>query len=90
MTAFLIGKLKIGTGMQQLVTGFVTRKGGLRVVEPVFIQVRQAVGTTYDQNPNTVAFLRFTVEDLKADGFVRTSLRHSGRSYILIAPHCPN
>ncbi|WP_229861178.1 hypothetical protein [Streptomyces litmocidini] len=44
------------------------------------------MGTTVGRRPGTVAFLRDTVEELKANGSVAESLRRSGQEAGLPAP----
>ncbi len=46
----------------------------------------QAVGTTRSRRPETVEFLRATVEELKASGFVSSSLARSGQGDAAVAP----
>jgi polar amino acid transport system substrate-binding protein len=46
----------------------------------------KAVGTTKNRAPDTVNFLRRTVDELKASGFVATSLARSGQASATVAP----
>jgi polar amino acid transport system substrate-binding protein len=78
--------LEAGAGIRQPVTAFVEAHPGLRLVEERFMQIRQAVGTTTARRPETVAFLREAVEDLKVSGFVLESLRRSGQPDATVAP----
>ena len=48
--------------------------------------IRQAVGTTRSRRPETVAFLRDLVEELKAGGFVADALRRADQSDATVAP----
>ena len=59
---------------------------GLRVLEPHFMEIRQAVGTPKDRHDDTVRWLGDTIEELKASGFVATALDRSGRSDAVVAP----
>ena len=55
-------------------------------VDGAFMQIRQAVGTTRARLPETVAFLRDLVEELKASGFVADALERSGQRREVAAP----
>ncbi|MCF3124474.1 transporter substrate-binding domain-containing protein [Streptomyces arenae] len=78
--------LDVAAGIRQPLTEYVAAHPDLRLVEDRFMQIRQAVGTTKDRAPETVAFLRELVEELKATGFVARALRRSGKSETLTAP----
>ncbi|MFM9371433.1 transporter substrate-binding domain-containing protein [Streptomyces sp. Da 82-17] len=83
---FVADGLEAGAGIRQPMTEYVAAHPGLRLIEGRFMQIRQAVGTTRDRRPETVAFLRDLVEELKASGFVRAALERSGRPGDLVAP----
>jgi polar amino acid transport system substrate-binding protein len=85
-TVFAEQGLDVAAGIRQPVTDFVAATPGLRVVEPRFMEIRQAVGTTRTRRDETVAHLREFVEELKADGFIAESLRRSGRRDAVVAP----
>ncbi|MEV5981467.1 transporter substrate-binding domain-containing protein [Streptomyces sp. NPDC052114] len=78
--------LDVAAGIRQPLTQYVASHPELRLIEDRFMQIRQAVGTTKDRAPETVAFLRGLVEELKATGFVARALRRSGKSETLTAP----
>ncbi|MFI5665502.1 transporter substrate-binding domain-containing protein [Streptomyces sp. NPDC051704] len=78
--------LEAGAGIRQPVTAYAAAHPEVRLVEPAFMQIRQAVGTTVSRQPETVAYLRAFVEELKASGFVADALRRSGQSGTLAAP----
>lgn len=77
--------LEVAAGIRQPASDFAARHH-LRVVEPPFMQIRQAVGTTRTRRAETLRFLRAFVEELKADGFIAASLRRSGRADAAVAP----
>lgn len=83
---FLAQKLEAGAGVRQPVAAFVAARSGLRLIEGRFMEIRQAVGTAKDKRPETVAFLRGVVEELKASGFVADALRRSGQSAVVAPP----
>ncbi|MFI1719140.1 transporter substrate-binding domain-containing protein [Streptomyces sp. NPDC053513] len=78
--------LEAGAGIRQPMTAYAAAHPEVRLVEGRFMEIRQAVGTTVSRSPETVAFLRDTVEELKANGFVAESLRRSGQEAGLLAP----
>ncbi|MCB5169244.1 transporter substrate-binding domain-containing protein [Streptomyces bambusae] len=78
--------LEAGAGIRQPVTAYAAAHDGVRLIGEAFMQIRQAVGTTRDRKPATVAHLRAFVEELKAGGFVADLLRRSGQSVTLAAP----
>ncbi|MDX3071321.1 transporter substrate-binding domain-containing protein [Streptomyces sp. MI02-7b] len=83
---FLAEGLEVAAGIRQPMTGFVAAHPGLRLVDERFMEIRQAVGTTRKRRPETVAFLREVVEELKAGGFVAAALQDAGQSATLVAP----
>ncbi|MEU4096521.1 transporter substrate-binding domain-containing protein [Streptomyces sp. NPDC026673] len=78
--------LEVAAGIRQPMTEYAGRHPDVRLVEGAFMRIRQAVGTTVSRLPESVAFLRELVEELKANGFVADSLRRAGRSGALVAP----
>jgi polar amino acid transport system substrate-binding protein len=83
---FRNGNLEAAAGVRQPMTEFVATNTGYRVLDERFMQIRQAVGTTKTRAPETVEFLRRTVDELKASGFVATSLARSGQTSATVAP----
>ena len=83
---FLAQNLEVGAGIRQPVTDFARAHSDVRVVEGRFMEIGQSVGTPRTRRPESVAFLRAVVEELKADGFVAEALRRSGRSDAAVAP----
>ena len=65
---------------------FVAGHPGFRVLEPAFMEIRQAVGTTRSRSAETIAFLWDFVEELKSAGFIADALERSGRSDARAAP----
>lgn len=83
---FLDEGLDAAAGIRQPMTAFVHGRPDLRLIDERFMQIQQAVGTTKGRHPDTVAFLRAAVEDLKASGFVSEALRMSGQADAVVAP----
>ncbi|MFG3042427.1 transporter substrate-binding domain-containing protein [Streptomyces sp. NPDC048330] len=78
--------LEAGAGIRQPMTAYAAAHPEVRLLDERFMEIRQAVGTTVGRAPRTVAFLRDTVEELKANGFVADALRRSGQDAALAAP----
>jgi polar amino acid transport system substrate-binding protein len=86
LDVFLAEGLDAAAGIRQPMTAFVHGRPDMRLIDERFMQIQQAVGTTKGRHPDTVAFLRATVEDLKASGFVSEALRMSGQADAVVAP----
>ncbi|MDX6239286.1 MAG: polar amino acid transport system substrate-binding protein [Kribbellaceae bacterium] len=78
--------LEVAAGIRQPMTDFVNTHQGLRLIEPPFMEIKQAMGTTKTRTPDTVEFLRAFVEELKASGFVADALRRANRADATVAP----
>ncbi|MFJ4710831.1 transporter substrate-binding domain-containing protein [Streptomyces sp. NPDC088785] len=78
--------LEVAAGIRQPLTAHVAARPGLRLLDPAFMTIRQAVGTTRARSARTVGFLRETVTELTASGFVAASLTRSGQNPRLAAP----
>lgn len=71
--------LDVAAGIRQPLSRHVAADPGMRLVEPRFMQIRQAVAVARDHRPDTVSFLHELVEDLKASGRIAESLASSGQ-----------
>ncbi|MGW0117669.1 transporter substrate-binding domain-containing protein [Streptomyces sp. NPDC003327] len=78
--------LEAGAGIRQPMVAYVAAHDDVRLIDGRFMEIRQAVGTTVARTPQTVAFLRSVVAELKANGFVTDALRRSGQDPALVAP----
>jgi polar amino acid transport system substrate-binding protein len=78
--AFVEEHLDVAAGVREPMTEFVAAHPGYRLIEGRFMVIPQAVGTAKTKRPETVAFLRDLVEELKASGFVAEALRRSGQT----------
>ncbi|MEU4391844.1 transporter substrate-binding domain-containing protein [Kribbella sp. NPDC023855] len=78
--------LEVAAGIRQPITKFVAENNDVRLVDERFMQIQQAVGTTKDRQPETVQFLRDTVDELKANGFVADALHRAGQFDATVAP----
>ncbi|CAM3711698.1 transporter substrate-binding domain-containing protein [Isoptericola cucumis] len=78
-TVFESEGLEVAAGIRQPVARWAAGRGDVRVLEPRFTEIRQAVATGRDRDPAAVAWLAAVVEELKADGFVAAALARSGQ-----------
>jgi polar amino acid transport system substrate-binding protein len=78
--------LDVAAGIRQPLTAHVARHPGLRLLEPAFMTIRQAVGTTRERRPETIRRLGELVTGLVASGFVAASLARSHQDPALAAP----
>ncbi len=85
-TVFAERDLEAGAGIRQPVLDFAAARPGHRVLEPAFMEIRQALGTTRSRSADTIAYLSSFVEELKSSGFIADALRRSGRQDARVAP----
>ncbi|MDN5769250.1 MAG: transporter substrate-binding domain-containing protein [Humibacillus sp.] len=84
--AFVNGGLEVVAGIRAPMTAYVSDEPGLRLLEPAFMQIQQAVCVPRQRPPEALAYLCEVVEELKASGFVAEALRRSNRSDATVAP----
>jgi len=84
-TAFLEQALDVAAGIREPVTAFVETHPGTRLIDPAFMQIRQAVAVARGKTPETVAFLSSLVEELKSSGFIADALRRSAQTAVVPA-----
>lgn len=80
-------RLDAVAGIRQPLTRHVASHPGLRLVEPRFMQIRQAIATAKNQSDAAIGFLREFVETVKANGFVADSLARSGQDATVAPPY---
>jgi polar amino acid transport system substrate-binding protein len=85
-TVFTEQELEVAAGIRQPIVDFVAAHPGHRLLEPRFMEIRQAVGTNRSRSEETIGFLRSLVEELKATGFIADALARSGRRDAAVAP----
>lgn len=85
VTVFAEQGLEVGAGIRQPVQAWADERGGFRVLEPEFMQIRQAVGIPVGRAEPTKAYVAGFVERAVADGFVAEALRRSGQDETLVA-----
>jgi polar amino acid transport system substrate-binding protein len=78
--------LEAVAGIRQPLSRHVASHPGLRLVEPRFMEIRQAVATAKNRTDAAIAFLREFVETAKANGFVADALARSGQDATVAPP----
>ena len=81
--------LDVGAGIRQPMTEWVAAHSGHRIVEPAFMQIRQAVAVPTDRPEPAVQWLRELVDELLKSGFVADALRDAGQDPGLAAVSGP-
>jgi polar amino acid transport system substrate-binding protein len=66
---FRSDNLEVAAGIREPMTEFAGRNPDVRLISERFMQIRQAVGTARTRRPETIAFLRDLVDELKESGF---------------------
>jgi polar amino acid transport system substrate-binding protein len=85
-TEFVNGKLDAAAGVREPMTEFVAAHPGYRLIPGRFMEIPQAVGVAKTRDGETARFLHELVEELKASGFIASSLRRSGQTAPVAPP----
>lgn len=85
LQTFVDDKLEVAGGVRQPSLKFMASHANLRMIEPPFMQIRQAMGTAQGR-PAAAAYLRVFIEEAKASGFVMEALLRSGQNDVAVAP----
>lgn len=83
---FLEADLDVAAGIRQPLARVVARHGGLRILEPRFMEIRQAVAARRPRSEAATTFLHDAIEELKANGFVAAALERSGQDATVAPP----
>ena len=83
--AFEEQHLEVVAGVRQPMVDYVAGTG-TRIVEPAFMQIRQAVGLPRHCSDEAVAAVAEFVEKLKSSGFIGDELRGSGQDATVAPP----
>jgi polar amino acid transport system substrate-binding protein len=83
---FLEQQLEVAAGIRQPMQDFASAHGAVRLLEPRFMEIQQAVGTPRSRSDETIRFLREFVEELKSEGFIAEALHRAGRNDATVAP----
>ena len=71
--------------MKQALQKFIAAHPDVRLIEPRFMEIRQAMGTAKGRLAGA-AYLRSFIEEMKASGFVADALKRSGQHDAAVAP----
>jgi polar amino acid transport system substrate-binding protein len=77
--------LDVAAGVRQVVTRYAHEHGALRVLEPSFMVIEQAMAVPITHQAGARLLTRF-IEDMKASGFIAQALDRSGQRDAAIAP----
>ena len=82
---FLRNSYEAAGGVKQSLQKFIAQHPGVRLIEPRFMEIRQAMGTAKGKTAGA-AYLRGFVEEMKQSGFVADALKRSGQADATVAP----
>jgi len=85
MQQFVRENFEAAAGVRQPVVQFINATPGMRLIEPPFMEIRQAMGMAKGR-PAGAAFLHAFIEEMKASGMVADALRRSGQHDVVVAP----
>jgi len=83
---FIEQKLSVAAGIRQQLEKDIARVGGMRIVEPHFMIIRQAMATPKAKGPEAAAYLAAFVEAMKSSGFVAQALARNHINGASVAP----
>lgn len=84
-TAYAEEGLEVDAGIRQALVARVDRGEALRVLEPAFMQIRQAVGLPRGRSEEALAWVDAAVASLVSSGFVADALTRAGQDPTLAA-----
>jgi polar amino acid transport system substrate-binding protein len=85
MQMFVDDNLEAAAGVRQPVVKFISETPGLRLIEPSFMEIRQAMGMPRNR-PAGSAYLHDFIEEMKRSGLVAAALRRAGQDDVAVAP----
>ena len=83
---FIRDKLEATAGVKQAMQAYAKTNPEMRLLEPRFMEIQQAMGTRKDRGEAGVKYLRAFVEEMKASGFVADGLKRSNQPDAAVAP----
>jgi len=78
------GKVQAAAGVRQVLAAYARQHAGLRVIQPSFMAIAQAMGTPAGREAGA-RYLGEFIEAMKADGFVARALARSGQGDASVA-----
>ncbi len=85
VNSFLKDKLDVVAGVKQPLVAFVKDHPNVRMIEPRFMEIQQAMGTAKGRDAGH-RYLKSFVEEMKASGFVADALKRSNQPDAAVAP----
>jgi polar amino acid transport system substrate-binding protein len=82
---FLKDKLEVVAGVKQPLVAFVKENPNLRMIEPRFMEIQQAMGTAKGRDAGH-RYIKAFIEEMKASGFVADALKRSNQPDAAVAP----
>lgn len=82
---FLDQNLEACGGVKQALQKFIAHNPDVRLIEPRFMEIRQAMGTAKGKLAGA-AYLRAFIEEMKRNGFVADALKRSGQHDAAVGP----
>jgi polar amino acid transport system substrate-binding protein len=79
------GEVEAAAGVRQMLMAYARQHGGLRVLQPSFMAIAQAMGTPVGRDA-AARYLNDFIEEMKASGFVAQALARSGQGDAIVAP----
>jgi polar amino acid transport system substrate-binding protein len=79
------GAADVAAGVHQVVERYARCQGGLRLLEPNFMTIRQAMGTPAACESGA-RYLADFIDEMRASGFVADALARSGQRDAVVAP----
>lgn len=83
---FVDQKLSVAAGIRQQMEKDIARVGGMRIVEPHFMVIRQAMAVPKAKGPGAAEYLTAFVEEMKKSGFVAQALVRNHIQGASVAP----
>ncbi|NLT26784.1 MAG: ABC transporter substrate-binding protein, partial [Microbacteriaceae bacterium] len=78
--------LEVAAGIRQPLAEYVAAHPGMRLLEPAFMEIRQAMAVSAERSAAVQEYVREFVEARKADGAVVAALARAGQDPALAAP----
>jgi polar amino acid transport system substrate-binding protein len=85
LEGFIADKIDAAAGVKQPLVEFAKMHPDFRVMDGHFQEIRQAMGTPLGRDAG-LQYLKTFVEEMKASGFVRSSLDRAGQADAIVAP----
>lgn len=86
VSTFLAQSFEVAAGVKQQLEADTREMKGVRMLDERFMVIRQAMGVPKDRGTAAALYLRTFIEEMKANGFVKTSMLRHGIQGAGIAP----